>query len=116
MRSNHQHRRMPSWSELRPLVRMEPPRLSSVERHLARAASIGDLRTVARRRTPRSVFDYVDGAAEAEVSLHRARDAFAQVEFRPRVLRDVTAVDAARTSSEPRAACRWCWRRPASRG
>lgn len=97
MRSDHQPRRMPSWSELRPLVRVQPPRLSSVERHLARAASIGDLRAVARRRTPRSVFDYVDGAAEAEVSLRRAREAFARVEFRPRVLRDVTAVDAART-------------------
>lgn len=97
MRSNHQPRRMPSWSELRPLVRMQPPRFSSVERHLARAASIGDVRAVARRRTPRSVFDYVDGAAEAEVSLRRARDAFADVEFRPRVLRDVTAVDTSRT-------------------
>lgn len=97
MRSDHQPRRLPSWSEIRPLVRTQPPRLSSVERHLARAASIGDLRAVARRRTPRSVFDYVDGAAEAEVSLRRAREAFARVEFRPRVLRDVTAVDAART-------------------
>ena len=48
------------------------------------------------RRTPRSVFDYVDGAAEAELSLARARDAFARVEFRPRVLRDVTTVDAGR--------------------
>jgi L-lactate dehydrogenase (cytochrome) len=87
---------MPAWSELRPLVRVQPPRLSRVESRLARAASIGDLRTIARRRTPRSVFDYVDGAAEAEVSLRRAREAFARVEFRPRVLRDVTVVDAGR--------------------
>lgn len=42
------------------------------------------------------MFDYVDGAAETEVSLHRARAAFARVEFRPRVLRDVTVVDAGR--------------------
>lgn len=97
MSSEHRPRRMPSWSELRPLVRMQPPRTSSVERHLARAASIGDLRAAARRRTPRSVFDYVDGAAEAELSLRRARDAFARVEFRPRVLRDVTDVHTART-------------------
>lgn len=87
---------MPSWSELRPLVRVQPPRLSRVESRLARAASIGDLRAIARRRTPRSVFDYVDGAAEAEVSLRRARESFARVEFRPRVLRDVTVVDAGR--------------------
>lgn len=87
---------MPAWSELRPLVRVQPPRLSRVESRLARAASIGDLRAIARRRTPRAVFDYVDGAAEAEVSLRRAREAFARVEFRPRVLRDVTVVDAGR--------------------
>ncbi|HEU4514917.1 MAG TPA: alpha-hydroxy acid oxidase [Nocardioidaceae bacterium] len=96
MRSNKPERRMPSWSELRPLVRVEPLRLSRVESRLARAASIGDLRAIARRRTPRSVFDYVDGGAESEVSLRRAREAFARVEFRPRVLRDVSVVDAGR--------------------
>jgi len=86
-------RRLPRWSELRPLVRTRPVQLDRVERRLARAATIGDLRQLARRRTPRSVFDYVDGAAEAELSLRRAREAFAGVEFRPRVLRDVTQVD-----------------------
>lgn len=70
-------------------------RVSRTESRLERAATIGDLRTIARRRTPRSVFDYVDGAAEAELSLRRAREAFARVEFSPRVLRDVTTVDAA---------------------
>lgn len=75
---------------------MRPLEGSRVARQLAGAASIGDLRAIARRRTPRSVFDYVDGAAEAEVSLRRARDAYARVEFRPRVLRDVTVVDAGR--------------------
>ena len=70
-------------------------RVSRTESRLERAATIGDLRTIARRRTPRSVFDYVDGAAEAELSLRRAREAFARVEFSPRVLRDVTTVDTA---------------------
>ncbi|WP_353510196.1 alpha-hydroxy acid oxidase [Intrasporangium sp.] len=89
-------RRRPRWSELRPLVRIEPPRLGSTERRVAAAATIADLRKIAKRRTPRSVFDYVDGAAEQEISLRRAREAFARVEFRPRVLRDVSAVDATR--------------------
>ena len=88
-------RRLPTWSELRPLVRTQPFQASRTDRLLSRAATIGDLRTIARRRTPRSVFDYVDGAAEAEISLRRARRAFARVEFRPRVLRDVTTVDTA---------------------
>jgi L-lactate dehydrogenase (cytochrome) len=89
-------RRRPRWSELRPLVRIEPPRVGSTERRVAAAATIGDLRSIAKRRTPRSVFDYVDGAAEQEISLRRAREAFLRVEFRPRVLRDVSEVDASR--------------------
>ena len=89
-------RRRPRWSELRPLVRIEPPTLGSTRRRLDTAASIDDLRRIARRRTPRSVFDYVDGAAEREVSLNRAREAFSRIEFRPRVLRDVSEVDASR--------------------
>ncbi|HKX66459.1 MAG TPA: alpha-hydroxy acid oxidase [Intrasporangium sp.] len=89
-------RRRPRWSELRPLVRIEPPRVGSAERRVAAAATIADLRRIAKRRTPRSVFDYVDGAAEQEISLRRAREAFLRVEFRPRVLRDVSEVDASR--------------------
>lgn len=63
---------------------------------LSRANTVADLRELARRRTPRSVFDYVDGAAEAEISLERAREAFRQVVFHPRVLRDVASVDLSR--------------------
>lgn len=50
-----------------------------------------------RRRTPRAVFDYVDGAAEAEISLRRSRNAFRRVEFVPSVLRDVSKVDTSAT-------------------
>ncbi|AXG13574.1 alpha-hydroxy acid oxidase [Intrasporangium calvum] len=89
-------RRRPRWSELRPLLQIEPPHLGSTRRRLEAAASIDDLRRIARRRTPRSVFDYVDGAAEQEISLRRAREAFSRIEFRPRVLRDVSEVDASR--------------------
>lgn len=94
--THHPSRRLPSWSSLRPLVRVRPVQVSRTERLLGRAATIGDLRTIAKRRTPRSVFDYVDGAAEGELSLRRAREGFARVEFLPRVLRDVTSVDARR--------------------
>ena len=87
-------RRVPRWSELRPLLQVQAPSLRPTEAALQRAATIEDLRAIARRRTPRSVFDYVDGAAEGEVSLARSRAAFAGIEFRPHVLRDVTHVDA----------------------
>ena len=66
------------------------------DRRLQRAASITDLRAIARRRTPRAVFDYTDGAADGELSLGRARAAFARVEFHPSVLRDVSEVDTGR--------------------
>jgi L-lactate dehydrogenase (cytochrome) len=46
--------------------------------------NIEDLRRLARRRVPRSVFDYVDGAADAEVTLAENCRAFRDVTFRPR--------------------------------
>ncbi|MFD1934071.1 alpha-hydroxy acid oxidase [Nonomuraea mangrovi] len=86
-------RRLPRWSEIRPLLRGRPFIADAVERRLSKAHTIADLRAVARRRVPRSVFDYVDGAAEDEIGIGRARDAFRAVEFHPRVLRDVGTVD-----------------------
>ncbi len=91
------HRRLPRWSELRPYLRTGPIHVSPVERRLASAATIADLRRVARRHVPRAVFDYVDGAAESETSLQRSRDAYARVEFVPSVLRDVSKVDPSTT-------------------
>ena len=64
---------------------------------VARAHDVADLRRIARRRTPRAAFDYVDGGATDEISMRRASDAFARVEFAPRVLRDVAAVDTSTT-------------------
>jgi L-lactate dehydrogenase (cytochrome) len=90
-------RQRPRWSELREMLRLEPLRLDRTRARLAAASSISELRALARRRAPRAVFDYVDGAADAEIGLARSRDAFARVEFRPRVLRDVTAVDPSTT-------------------
>ncbi|WP_448851393.1 alpha-hydroxy acid oxidase [Corynebacterium sp. 335C] len=87
-------RRIPRYSDLRPLMRFAPPPLTAAER-LRRAADVHDLRKMAKRRTPKAPFDYVDGAAESEVSIGRARDAFRDVEFRPEVMRDVTTASTA---------------------
>ena len=86
-------RRLPRWSEVAPLIGRPDRTKTAAQRRLARAGSIDDLRLLAIRRVPRPVFDYVDGAAGSESSLNRARDAFARVEFTPRVLRDVSDVD-----------------------
>jgi L-lactate dehydrogenase (cytochrome) len=90
-------RRLPRPEELAQILRPKPLILNPTDRRLANAHTIADLRTIARRRSPRAVFDYTDGAAELEDSLRRARQAYRRVEFHPNVLRGVSDVD---TSTE----------------
>ena len=77
----------------RSVVRFEKIETDPVQRRLAHAASVADLRRIARRRLPGGVFDYIDGAAEDERTLADNVAAFAAVRFRPRVLRGIGAVD-----------------------
>ncbi|MEV6283665.1 alpha-hydroxy acid oxidase [Kribbella sp. NPDC051770] len=86
-------RQIPRWSELKPLLRAKPVTVNPTERRLEKALTIADLRAIAKRRTPRSVFDYTDGAAESEISLQRARRLFAEMELQPSILRDVGDLD-----------------------
>jgi len=60
---------------------------------LSRAVNIEDLRRMAKRRLPRSVFDFFDGGAEDETTLRGNRAAFERVRLLPRVLVDVSRVD-----------------------
>ena len=46
--------------------------------------NIEDFRRAARRRLPRAVFDYIDGGADAEVTLRENCQAFERITFRPR--------------------------------
>lgn len=75
---------------LRSVLRFAPLETDPVERRLARAASVDDLRRLARRRLPRGCFDYIDGGAEDERTLVANSLAYDAVTFRPRVLRDVS--------------------------
>lgn len=88
---------MPRWSELTELLPRRDTAGTRIDRRLARDASISDLRRRAKRRTPRAPFDYVDGAADDEISIARSRTLFNEIEFRPNVLRDVSAADASTT-------------------
>jgi L-lactate dehydrogenase (FMN-dependent) and related alpha-hydroxy acid dehydrogenases len=90
---NRRQRRLPRPRELAPLLRVKRPALDPIDRRLAAALTIEDLRRIARRRTPRAPFDYVEGAAEREISLARARRAFEDIEFHPSILRDVSRLD-----------------------
>jgi L-lactate dehydrogenase (cytochrome) len=84
-----------AYRTLRSVLRFERFETDPVERRLRRAASVADLRRLARRRLPGGVFDYIDGGAEDERTLAANEAAFARVTFRPRVLRGVKEVDVA---------------------
>ena len=89
-------RRVPKPADLAPLMQFKKPELNGTRRRLKAALTIEDLRTIAKRRTPKAAFDYTEGAAEGEISLARARQAFEDVEFNPSILRDVSEVDTTR--------------------
>jgi L-lactate dehydrogenase (cytochrome) len=82
---------------LRSVVRLGPVETDPIERRLSRAASVADLRRIARRRLPGGVFDYIDGAAEDERTLAANQAAYGAVTYRPRVLRGITEVDLSTT-------------------
>jgi L-lactate dehydrogenase (cytochrome)/glycolate oxidase len=86
-------RRFPGVKELAGLMRFRRPILNGRKRRLSRALTIYDLRDIAKRRTPKAPFDYTDGGADTESSLTRARQTFENIEFQPRILRDVSIVD-----------------------
>ena len=90
-------RRFPRPKDLAPLMRFKRFEPNAKKRRLDKALTINDLREIAKRRTPQAPFDYTDGAAEQELSLSRARNAFQNIEFHPNILRDVSKVD---TSSQ----------------
>jgi L-lactate dehydrogenase (cytochrome) len=49
-----------------------------------RVVCIGDFRAIAQRRVPKSVFDYLDGGAEGEVTLRESCRVYDDLTFRPR--------------------------------
>ena len=86
-------RQLPKPSELLEFMQFKKPSLDFAGNRLQSALTIYDLRRIAKRRTPAAAFDYTDGAAEGELSMARARQAFEDVEFHPGILTDVSTVD-----------------------
>jgi L-lactate dehydrogenase (cytochrome) len=85
-------RQVPKARELAPLLQFKKASLDFKRNRLQKAQTVYDLRRIAKRRTPKAAFDYTEGAAEAEISLARARQAFEDIEFTPSILRDVAEV------------------------
>jgi len=81
------------YETFRSVVRFRKFELDPVTRRLRTAMTIEDLRRIAKRRLPRGVFDYIDGGAEDERTLVNNAAGFERLEFRPNVLRDVSALD-----------------------
>ena len=86
-------RQFPKPAELLELMQFKKPELNGRKRRLDKALTIDDLRVIAKRRTPKAAFDYTDGAAEGELSLARARQAFKDIEFHPGILAPAPGVD-----------------------
>ncbi|WP_180342637.1 alpha-hydroxy acid oxidase [Auritidibacter ignavus] len=90
-------RQLPKINELAELMQFKKPQLNRRKARLDKALTIWDLRELAKKNTPVGPFDYTDGAAESEVSIQRARQAFQDIEFHPGILRDVSQVDTSTT-------------------
>ena len=96
-KAQRQRRQVPSPVQIFELLKFKKPVFNATTRRLNAALTIADLRTIAKRRTPKAAFDYTDGAAEQELSLTRARQAFEDVEFSPSILRPAAEVDTTST-------------------
>jgi L-lactate dehydrogenase (cytochrome) len=82
---------------MRKLVRLRTVPLDAQSRRLGSCYDIGDLRRAAKRRIPRPVFDYVDGAADEEIAVAANVAAFRSWRFLPRVLAGVESADTSAT-------------------
>ena len=86
-------RKFPSLPYFWSLIDWSLPSLNPYKGKLLRAQTIGDLAQIAKERTPKVVFDYVEGGAVDEIAYSRSRDAFTRIEFNSRVMRDVSKLD-----------------------
>ena len=78
---------------MRRLVQLRTVPLDAQARRLGSCYDIADLRRAAKRRIPRPVFDYVDGAADEEIAVAANVAAFRSWRFLPRVLAGVASAD-----------------------
>lgn len=80
-------------AEVRAIIKLGSVVRDPVERRLDRCLNIDDLRSLARRRLPRAVFDYIDGGADEEITIAENCAAFRAWRFKPALLQEVERVD-----------------------
>lgn len=86
-------RQLPRWKNIKPLLGWSFPKFKNNDRRLNSAINILDLRVLAKSRVPKAVFDYVDGGANDEIAYARSQEIYSRIEFKARVLRDVSKID-----------------------
>ncbi len=72
-------------------------RRTGAPRVLKKAHNVSDLRRIAHRKLPKTIFDFVDGGANDELTMRRNRDALDRIGIVGRVLTDVSEVDLSTT-------------------
>ena len=85
------------FKTMRSVMRFRPIEFDGDLRRLRRAVNVDGLRRIARQRLPRSVFNYIDGGADDELTMVRNQQGFEQIEFHPRVLCQTGEVDTSTT-------------------
>ena len=86
-------RQLPRWKSIKPLLGWGLPKSPFRDRKLNSVVNLAELRSLAKRRVPKAVFDYVDGGANDELAYARSQEIYTRVEFKARVLRDVSVID-----------------------
>jgi len=86
-------RQLPRWKNIKPLLGWGLPKSPFRDRKLNSVVNLAELRLLSKRRVPKAVFDYVDGGANDELAYARSQEIYSRVEFKARVLRDVSVID-----------------------
>ena len=86
-------RQLPKWKSIKPLLGWGLPKSPFRDRKLNSVVNLAELRLLAKKRVPKAVFDYVDGGANDELAYARSQEIYSRVEFKARVLRDVSVID-----------------------
>lgn len=86
-------RQLPRWKSIKPLLGWGLPKSPFRDRKLNSVVNLAELRLLAKKRVPKAVFDYVDGGANDELAYARSQEIYSRVEFKARVLRDVSIIN-----------------------
>ena len=86
-------RQFPRWKNIKPLLGWSLPKDPLADRKLKMVVNLAEMRLLSKKRVPKAVFDYVDGGANDELAYVRSQEIYSRVEFKAKVLRDVSKID-----------------------